>query len=240
MGMPLFRLLFRKMWNTRWLTLSSFLGLFIAVAFTTSIPMYTDGALKRVVAASLQEKNDGLPAGSILIRYQASGNDRAELDSLAKVQDYIDEMLAYKKRGFPAYKVHPPGPWKLDMEIHRAVREAATAKQQAEAARNAASKQIGQAKAQKDEARAQRVGIVAVSGVAVALAAVSVGYFATGEQKVEATAAHKNDVPFYLPGQNPFIQDWSKQFGLPFEAVFGGAPTTYPDYLPTMERLMNR
>jgi hypothetical protein len=27
---------------------------------------------------------------------------------------------------------------------------------------------------------------------------------------------------------------------LPFEAVIGGAPTTYPEYLPTMERLMNR
>jgi len=50
----------------------------------------------------------------------------------------------------------------------------------------------------------------------------------------------KNDVPMYLPGQNPFMQDWAKQFGLPFEAVFGGAPTTYPDYLPTMERLMSR
>ena len=50
----------------------------------------------------------------------------------------------------------------------------------------------------------------------------------------------KNDVPFYLPDQNPFIEDWAKQFGLPFEAVFGGAPTTSPDYLPTMERLMNR
>ena len=50
----------------------------------------------------------------------------------------------------------------------------------------------------------------------------------------------KNDVPFYLPGQNPFMEDWAKQFGLPFEAVFGGAPTTYPDYLPTLERLMSR
>jgi hypothetical protein len=50
----------------------------------------------------------------------------------------------------------------------------------------------------------------------------------------------KNDVPFYQPGQNPFMQDWAKLFGLPFEAVIGGAPTTYPEYLPTMERLMNR
>ncbi len=50
----------------------------------------------------------------------------------------------------------------------------------------------------------------------------------------------KNKVPYYLPGQNPFIQDFAKKFGLPFDAVFGGAPTTYPDYLPTLERLMNR
>jgi hypothetical protein len=50
----------------------------------------------------------------------------------------------------------------------------------------------------------------------------------------------KNDLPFYLPGKNPFIEDYSKLYGVPFEAVFGGAPTTYPEYLPTMERLMNR
>jgi hypothetical protein len=51
---------------------------------------------------------------------------------------------------------------------------------------------------------------------------------------------NKNDVPYYLPGQNPFIEDFAKKFGLPFEAVFGGAQTTYPDYVPTLERLMNR
>jgi hypothetical protein len=47
------------------------------------------------------------------------------------------------------------------------------------------------------------------------------------------------DVPFYLPGQNPFIEDFAKKFGLPFEAVFGGAPTLYPEYVPRLERLMN-
>jgi len=50
----------------------------------------------------------------------------------------------------------------------------------------------------------------------------------------------KDDVPMYLPGQNPFVEDFAKKFGLPFDAVFGGAPTTSPDYLPTMERLMKR
>lgn len=61
MSMPMLRFLIRKMWNTRWLTLSSLVGLIMAVAFTTSIPMYADGSLKRVVAKSLQEKTGGLP-----------------------------------------------------------------------------------------------------------------------------------------------------------------------------------
>jgi hypothetical protein len=48
----------------------------------------------------------------------------------------------------------------------------------------------------------------------------------------------KNDVPYYLPGQNPFIEDFANKFALPFEAVFGGAETTYPEYMPTLEALM--
>jgi hypothetical protein len=50
----------------------------------------------------------------------------------------------------------------------------------------------------------------------------------------------KYEVPYYLPGMNPFIEDYAKKFGLPFEAVFGGAPTLYPEYQPVLERLMNR
>lgn len=63
--------------------------------------------------------------------YQYLGECRTSLPTYASslfmpnVQDYVDEMLSYKKRGFPAYKVHPPGPWRKDIEIHRAVRAAA-------------------------------------------------------------------------------------------------------------------
>ena len=46
------------------------------------------------------------------------------------------------------------------------------------------------------------------------------------------------DVPHYLPGQNPFIREYADKFGLPFEAVFGGAKATYPEYLPTIEALI--
>lgn len=51
---------------------------------------------------------------------------------------------------------------------------------------------------------------------------------------------NKNEVPYYLPGMNPFIEEYAKKFGLPFEAVFGGAPTQYPEYAPKLEQLMNR
>ncbi|GCL72693.1 ABC transporter permease [Paenibacillus naphthalenovorans] len=99
--MAMLRFLFRKMWNTRWLTLSTLAGLIMAVAFTTSIPMYSDGSLKRVVAATLKEKSQGMSAGSVLIRYQASGNDRADLSAFADVDAYIKEELP-QEIGFPA------------------------------------------------------------------------------------------------------------------------------------------
>lgn len=95
----LIRFLFRKMWNTRWLTISTLAGLLVAVAFTTSIPMYADGALKRVVAQSLKDNSDGLPAGSLLIRYQSTDGktDRAGFDN---VNQYVSEDVP-KKIGFP-------------------------------------------------------------------------------------------------------------------------------------------
>ncbi len=99
MGIPLFRFLFRKMWNTRWLTLSTLAGLTMAVAFATSIPMYADGALKRVVAESLQEKSSGLPAGSLLMRYQTPAGAKTDLPALATLEQYIAEDVP-KEIGF--------------------------------------------------------------------------------------------------------------------------------------------
>ncbi len=76
---PIFRFLYRKMWNTRWLTISTLFGLIVAVYFTTSIPMYADGSLKRVIGQSLLEENRGFPAGSVLIRHQTVGSERPDL-----------------------------------------------------------------------------------------------------------------------------------------------------------------
>ncbi|WP_146200351.1 FtsX-like permease family protein, partial [Paenibacillus agaridevorans] len=93
MGIPLFRFIFRKMWNTRWLTLSTLAGLTMAVAFATSIPMYADGALKRVVAQSLQEKSTGMPAGSLLMRFQSTPGEKTDLTALAELERYIKEEV---------------------------------------------------------------------------------------------------------------------------------------------------
>lgn len=100
MGMPLLRFLFRKMWNTRWLTVSTAAGLIAAVAFAVSIPMYADGALKRVVADSLKEQSTGMPAGSLLMRYQASGPNPDAQTGIARVDAFIREEVP-ERIGFP-------------------------------------------------------------------------------------------------------------------------------------------
>lgn len=124
MGVPLLRLLFRKMWNTKWLTLSTLLGLIVAVSFTVSIPMYSDGSLKRVVSSTLLAESEGLPAGSLVMSYQAPGGTKTELSGLESVNKYIVEDVP-KEIGFPfqtyvntrsirGTEVYPEDPTKVD------------------------------------------------------------------------------------------------------------------------------
>jgi hypothetical protein len=37
-------------------------------------------------------------------------------------------------------------------------------------------------------------------------------------------------VPHYLPGENPFVNEMTKMYHIPVEAVLGGAETMYPEY----------
>lgn len=92
----------------------------------TFFPVYLPGPVD-VALWDIAAQAAGLPL------YQYLGECRTSLPTYAsslfmpKVEDYVEEMLRYRSRGFPAYKVHPPGPWKKDIEIHRAVRAAAGA-----------------------------------------------------------------------------------------------------------------
>ncbi|PWV98682.1 putative ABC transport system permease protein [Paenibacillus cellulosilyticus] len=89
-----------KMRQNRWFTLTTLLGLTVAVAFAMSIPMYADGTLKRVVAKSLEEQTQGLPAASLYLKYQSDGNDEADLEGLAEADRWVRETLP-KRMGFP-------------------------------------------------------------------------------------------------------------------------------------------
>lgn len=45
----------------------------------------------------------------------------------------------------------------------------------------------------------------------------------------------KNKVPHFLPGKNPFMKDFANKFGLPFDAIWSGAESTYPEYMSRIE-----
>jgi hypothetical protein len=52
---------------------------------------------------------------------------------------------------------------------------------------------------------------------------------------IEAPGLSAADVPHYLPGQNPFVGEMAKRYGLPVEATLGGAATLLPEYRKTLE-----
>ena len=45
------------------------------------------------------------------------------------------------------------------------------------------------------------------------------------------------DVPHYLPGQNPYLEEFATRVGLPLEAARGGAVTMYPEYARRLKTL---
>ncbi len=45
----------------------------------------------------------------------------------------------------------------------------------------------------------------------------------------------RGEVPHFLPGKNPFINEVSNMYGIPLEAVRGGAETMYPEFRKKMK-----
>ncbi|GIW76423.1 MAG: mandelate racemase [Phycisphaerae bacterium] len=90
----------------------------------TFFPVYLPGPVD-VAMWDIASQAAGLPL------YQFIGECRDSLPVYASSlfmpnpQAYVQEMLKYRSKGFPAYKAHPPGPWPTDMKVHQALREAA-------------------------------------------------------------------------------------------------------------------
>jgi hypothetical protein len=56
----------------------------------------------------------------------------------------------------------------------------------------------------------------------------------------EIASRREGDVPHYLPGQNPFLNEFAAHANLPLEAVLGGAETMYPEYMAKLQRMSTK
>ena len=86
-------------------------------------PIYLPGPVD-VALWDLAAKAAGLPLYRLLGAYRQSLPVYASGLFLPDVPAYVEEAQRYVARGFGAYKAHPPGPWRQDMAVHRALREA--------------------------------------------------------------------------------------------------------------------
>ncbi|MDB5327927.1 MAG: mandelate racemase [Phycisphaerales bacterium] len=89
----------------------------------TFFPAYLPGPMD-VALWDLAAQAAGLPLYQLLGSYRTSLPVYASSLFLDSEQAYVDQAKAYAARGFAAYKAHPPGPWRRDMAVHRALREA--------------------------------------------------------------------------------------------------------------------
>ena len=49
----------------------------------------------------------------------------------------------------------------------------------------------------------------------------------------------KGEVPHYMPGSNPFLDDFAKKYNLPLEVTLGGADSMYPEAARKLIRAAN-
>lgn len=92
----------------------------------TFFPVYLPGPVD-VAMWDIAAKEAGLPLFQFIGECRDSLPVYASSLFLPRVEDYIQQMQHYAQRGIRAYKAHPPGPWRTDMQVHRALREAAGA-----------------------------------------------------------------------------------------------------------------
>ena len=56
-----------------------------------------------------------------------------------------------------------------------------------------------------------------------------------GPPCVPGYEGQSGEVPHYLPGANPSVDELTKLYGIPRNAILGGAPTMYPDFRKTIK-----
>ena len=57
------------------------------------------------------------------------------------------------------------------------------------------------------------------------------------EPVTEIRSRPKDVVPHFLPGENPFVKEFTERHGVPEQAAMGGAETMYPEYQLKLKRM---
>jgi len=56
-------------------------------------------------------------------------------------------------------------------------------------------------------------------------------------ESVIETVVPEGFFPHYLPGENPYLIEYSRNHGIPYAATLGGAATMYPEYVETIRAM---
>ncbi len=86
-------------------------------------PIYLPGPID-VAMWDIAAKMAGLPLYQYLGGYRTSLPTYPSSLFLNSADDYVALCHEYTKKGFSAFKAHPPGPWRKDREVHQALRDA--------------------------------------------------------------------------------------------------------------------
>ncbi|PTR01533.1 L-alanine-DL-glutamate epimerase-like enolase superfamily enzyme [Mucilaginibacter yixingensis] len=88
----------------------------------TFFPVYLPGPID-VALWDLAAKAANLPLYKYLGAYRTSLPVYASSLFHQTVDEYVVEAKHYASKGINAYKPHPPGGWKMDMDVHQALRD---------------------------------------------------------------------------------------------------------------------
>ncbi len=88
----------------------------------TFFPVYLPGPID-VALWDLAAKAADLPLYKYLGGYRTSLPVYTSSLFHKNADEYVAEAKHYIKKGIKAYKAHPPGPWRVDREIHQALRD---------------------------------------------------------------------------------------------------------------------
>jgi putative ABC transport system permease protein len=131
--MALLRMILRKMVQNRWLELSLLLGLVVTVALASSMPIYTQAILQRLLIKDLEllQKDTRQYPGTVsgFAYLSGVGTLQQKMDQLMQADRFISEqgprfqlpVLFYTRmRGTTSLELKPTDNLKADASIHRA------------------------------------------------------------------------------------------------------------------------